>query len=135
MKARDLMQGLARRLRLSHWQADAQGACALSFPDGLKVDLCFVEGMDGLCFVATLGTLTDVSRNEAMSGLLLANRIFSEQGEPWFALDLPSGTVHFCRTLFFGDQTVEAVLEDLDRLTHAARSFRNLLAQRQQVLP
>ncbi len=134
MNADELLQGLGARLGIANWRANGRGACALSFPDGLAVDLRFVEGMDGLCFVATLGALVSTGRNEAMTGLLLANRYFGEQGEPWFALDAAAGSVHFCRTLFFGNQSVDAVLEDLDRLTHAARAFRNLLLDRQQIL-
>jgi len=134
MDAHELLKGLGARLGIGDWRADGRGACALSFPDGLSIELRFIDGMDGLCFVATLGELVSTRRNEAMAGLLLANRYFGEQGEPWFALDAAAGSVHFCRTLFFGNQTVEAVLEDLDRLTHAARAFRNLLLERQQIL-
>ncbi len=134
MNAQELIAALGERLGLRDWAVDAQGACALSFPDGLRVELRFIEGRSGVCLVATLGELTRASRSEVVAGLLLANRSFSEQGDPWFALDRPSGAVHLCRTLSFAGQSPESVFADLEHLVVTARGFRHRLLEQQQVI-
>lgn len=133
MDSFELVRGLSVRLGLPGLQADPEVGCALAFPDGLTVDLRFQAGATGLCFVATLGTLSASVRPQALAGLLMANLFFGEQGEPWFALDRPADTVHFCRTLAFGNQTVDVVVDDLARLVNGARQFRQLLLERQHV--
>lgn len=134
MDSLELVCGLSERLGLPDLQADPAVGCALAFPDGLMVDLRFREGATGLCFIATLGLLAASNRPQALAGLLMANLFFGEQGEPWFALDRPADTVHFCRTLAFGDQTVDVVVDDLARLVNGARQFRQLLLERQHIV-
>jgi len=134
MNSHELVQALAQRLGLPGLEADPQRGCALSFPDGLKVDLRFGAGATALCFIATLGTLAAPTRSQALAGLLLSNLFFGEHGEPWFAMDRHADTVHFCRTLAFGNQTVDTVVDDLARLVDGARQFRQLLVDRQQVV-
>ncbi len=134
MNSHELVQALAQRLGLPGLEAHPQRGCALSFPDGLKVDLRFGAGATALCFIATLGTLAAPARSQALAGLLLSNLFFGEHGEPWFAMDRHADTVHFCRTLAFGNQTVDTVVDDLARLVDGARQFRQLLVDRQQVV-
>lgn len=134
MNSHELVRGLSDRLGLPGLQADPQRGCALVFPDGLKVDLRFGAGAAGLCFIATLGSLAGPTRQQALAGLLMANLFFGEHGEPWFALDRHADSVHLCRTLAFGDQTVDTVVDDLARLVNGARQFRQLLLDRQQVV-
>ena len=62
MNSQELVRGLSERLGLPGLQADPQQGCALSFPDGLKVDLRFGAGATALCFIATLGTLAAPAR-------------------------------------------------------------------------
>lgn len=134
MDAIELVRGLSDRLGLHGLQADPHRGCALAFPDGLKVDLRFGAGATGLCFVASLGTLAGPNRQQALAGLLLANLYFGEQGEPWFALDRDADTVHWCRTLAFGSQNIDVVVDDLARLVNGARQFRQLLLERQHIV-
>ncbi len=134
MDSHEMVRGLSERLGLPGLQADPQRGCALAFPDGLKVDLRFGASATALCFIATLGTLAAPARPQALAGLLLSNLFFGEHGEPWFALDRHADTVHFCRTLAFGDQSVDTVVDDLARLVNGARQFRQLLLDRQQVV-
>lgn len=134
MSPQELVSALGACLGLPQWTLDARGACALTWPDGLRMELRFIEGRHGFCLMFSLGELTQVARSEAVAGLLLANQALSEQGEPWFALDRASGAIHLCRTISYAQQAPSVVFADLERLALAAREFRRLLLERQQVL-
>lgn len=134
MSPQELVSALGARLGLPDWALDARSACALALPDGLRMELRFMEGRQGLCLMFSLGELTQVARSEAVAGLLMANHALGEQGEPWFALDRASGAIRLCWTLSYAQQEPSVVLADLERLALAAREFRHLLLERQQVL-
>lgn len=133
MSPQELVDALGQCLGLQGWVLDAQGACALCLPDGLRMELRFVEGRSGFCLTASLGELTYVDRSEVVAGLLLANRALSEQGESWFALDRASDSIHLCRTLSYAQQDPASVCADLEQLATAAREFRRLLLAQRQV--
>ncbi len=134
MSPQELVSALGARLGLPEWTLDARGACAVTMPDGLRMELRFMEGRHGFCLMFSLGELTQVARSEAVAGLLLANHALGEQGEPWFALDRASGAIHLCRTLSYAQQKPSVVFADLERQALAAREFRHLLLERQHVL-
>lgn len=135
MSPQELVGALGARLGLPEWALDARGACALTLPDGLRMELRFMEVRQGFCLTFSLGELTQVARSEAVAGLLLANHSLGEQGEPWFALDRFSDVILLCCTLSYAQQEPSVVFADLERLALASREFRHLLLERQQVLP
>lgn len=89
---------LAPALTLHALRTRGTAPFVLAVPDGLRLQLRYVEDLAALCICAPLGPLMLSTRTETRLRLLAANLLLSEAGEPHYAIDANTDTVYLCHT-------------------------------------